>query len=96
MTDERKGIRRSEDNDVAQRITQLETNQQKILDVMLGPEDTWGVRQTEQGTVYKVERIDNTLRNGGVRIRLPAGAWAAIVIAIIAGIFQVAAALAGS
>ncbi len=93
MTDERKEIRRSEDNDVALRILKLEQNQDRFLDVLLGPEDTWGKRQTEKGLVHKVDRIDKTISNGGVRVKLPMGVWVAISVAIIAGVFQVVAAL---
>ena len=94
MTDERRnGIRRSEDNNVALRIEKLEANQDRFLDVLLGAEDTWGKRQTETGLVHKVDRIDKTLSNGGVRIKLPGAVWVAIGVAIIAGVFQVIAAL---
>lgn len=93
--DKRETVRRSEDNDVALRIETLETNQSKFLDVLLGPEDQWGVRRNEDGLVHKVDRIDRTLRNGGVRIKLPVGVWVAISVAIIAGSFQVLAAVVG-
>jgi len=94
MTDERReAVRRSEDNDVALRVAQLEENQAKFFDVLLGPEDAWGVRQSEQGMVHKVDRIDETLTNGGVKVRLPVAVWVAVVAAIIAGLFQVVAAL---
>ena len=100
MTDERREeIRRSEDNNVALRITQLEQGQDRILDVLMGPEqlrmDGTKKRVKEDGLVNKVENTDNRLANGGIKIKLPIGAWFAIFIAVIAGLFQIGAALVG-
>lgn len=92
MTDERKEIRRSEDNDVALRITNLEANQAKFFDVLLGPEDAWGMRQSEKGMVHTLDRIDTTLRNGGIKVRLPAGLWV-LLAAITTGLFGVGIAI---
>lgn len=52
--------------------------------------------QTVQTDLSKgIKEIKEGLANGGIKIRLPAAAWIAITIAIIAGVFQVAAAWVG-
>ena len=43
----------------------------------------------------KIVAIEDSLTNGGIRIRLPVAAWIAIGVAVITGIFQVVAAVAG-
>ena len=93
MTDEkRETTRRLEDQEVIERIVNLESNQDKFMDVLLGPEDAWGVRKSDKGLVGKVERIDHTLTNGGVRVKLPAGLWV-LLAAITTGLFGVGIAL---
>lgn len=80
MTDDRReDVRRLEDQDLATRIDNVEGTVAKLLDVLLGAEDTWGVRQHQKGLVHKVERIDDRLTNGGVRVRLPAGLWVLLI-----------------
>ncbi len=80
MTDDRReDVRRLEDQDLATRIEHLEATQAKTLDVLLGAEDTWGVRQRKAGLVYKVEQIDDRLTNGGVRVKLPGGLWVLLI-----------------
>ena len=70
------------------RIEHLEATQAKTLDVLLGAEDTWGIRQERKGLVWKVDSIRKQLSNGGVRVRLPVGAWA-LLIAITSGLFAI-------
>ena len=94
MTDEgrREDTRRSEDIEVALRVDQLEQNQEKFFDVLLGPKDRWGERETEKGMEAIVQRIDRTLSNGGVRVKLPPGLWL-LLAAITTGLFGVGIAL---
>ena len=93
MTDERRnGIRRAEDNDIAARIVKLEENQDRFLDVLLGPEDTWGKRQERKGLVWKVDSIKTQLSNGGVRVKLPAGLWV-LLVALTSGLAGIGIAL---
>jgi hypothetical protein len=47
------------------------------------------------GLISEVESLTKAMRNGGLKIKLPPAAWAAIVVAIITGIFNVVAALVG-
>lgn len=47
------------------------------------------------GLISEVQAITKAMGNGGVKVKLPPAAWAAIVVAIITGIFNVGAALAG-
>src|SRR5690606_32981517 len=47
------------------------------------------------GLISEVEALTKAMRNGGLKIKLPPAAWAAIVVAIITGIFNIGAALAG-
>ncbi len=80
MTDDRReDVRRLEDQDLATRIVELEATQAKTLDVLLGAEDTWGVRKSHKGLVYKVDEIKSQLSNGGVRVKLPAGLWVLLI-----------------
>jgi len=89
MTDRRDLERRIEDEALAGKVA-------RIIDVLMGPLDELSNgRKTEEGLVAKVEKIDSRLTNGGVKIRLPAAAWAAIGVAIIAGAAQVIAAIVG-
>ena len=86
MTDDRReDVRRLEDQDLATRIEHLEATQAKTLDVLLGAEDTWGVRQHRKGLVHKVDSIKDQLSNGGVRVKLPVGLWG-LLIAITSGL----------
>ena len=81
MTDDRReDVRRLEDQEISTRIEHLEATQAKTLDVLLGAEDTWGVRQERKGLVYKVDSIKNQLSNGGVRVKLPAGLWGLLIV----------------
>jgi len=47
------------------------------------------------GLISEVQAITKAMGNGGVKVKLPPAAWAAIVVAIITGIFNIGAALAG-
>jgi hypothetical protein len=108
MTDERReDVRRSEDQSMTDRIETLEANQARFIDALLGPPkvgavgvsyDVAGdvVRDKPLGIEYKVEFLYKAAKNGGLRVRLPKGAWAAIIAAIVAGIFQIVAALVSS
>jgi hypothetical protein len=97
MTDDdrREDVRRLEDKEVAARIRELEITQEKTLDVMLGPLDAWGVRQSRKGLVHKVDSIKAQLSNGGVRVRLPVGLWA-LLITMTSGMAGIAIALINS
>ena len=86
MTDDRReDVRRLEDQEISTRIEHLEATQAKTLDVLLGAEDTWGVRQHRKGLVHKVDSIKDQLSNGGVRVKLPVGLWG-LLIAITSGL----------
>ncbi len=83
-----------------ERLLKLE---QVFYDTMLGPEDALGQRVGELGMKYRVDTTSDKVdymyekfTNGGIRVQLPRGAWVAIVVAIIAGVFQVVAALASA
>lgn len=42
-----------------------------------------------------ISAIKETLGNGGIKIKIPPGAWVAIIVAIITGLFNIAAVFAG-
>ena len=93
MTDEqRETTRRSEDQEVALKVEKLEENQEKVFDVLIGPKDTWGVRDKEKGLQGTVTRIDETISNGGIRVKLPPGLWV-LLAAITTGLFGVGVAI---
>lgn len=83
-------------NDLEQRTTNLEADRDRLFDALLGQRvqkvDGSVVRDTEAGIEHKVDYVYQKVSNGGVRVKLPVGAWVAIVVAIIAGVFQVLAA----
>ena len=59
MTDDnRKDVRRLEDQEMALEMENLKKTQAKTLDVLLGAEDAWGVRKSKDGLVHKVESIE--------------------------------------
>ena len=96
MTDEqREATRRLEDQEVALRVEKLEENQEKVFDVLIGPKDTWGVRDKEKGLQGTVTRIDETISNGGIRVKLPPGLWG-LLVAIAGAIGGIAIALINS
>ena len=47
------------------------------------------------GVLQEIRDINKVIANGGVRIKLPVGVWAAITVAVISGVFTVAAAVIG-
>ena len=47
------------------------------------------------GLISEVQAITKAMGNGGVKVKLPAAAWAAIIVAIITGIFNIGSALVG-
>jgi len=71
---------------------EIQASQSRIYDVLMGPEllqpDGSLIRDTDQGLVAKVDRIDHTLTNGGVRVKLPPGLWV-LLAAITTGMFGV-------
>lgn len=79
---------------------ELETQVEELATAVMGPKQSTfagGGRREEDGLVHKVEILVDKLSStgNGVRVSLPAGAWVAIIVAIIAGVAQVAAAIAG-
>jgi hypothetical protein len=78
----------------------------QIIDILEGPEvrQPFGQPSTRtDGLVDQVESlkqlvagIRDTLANGGIRVKLPVGAWVAILVAVIAAIAQVWSAFAVS
>lgn len=52
-----------------------------------------GAIERQGGLIAEVAALTKKLSNGGINIKLPVGAWVAIVVAIIAGVFQVIAAI---
>ena len=108
MTDRRETVNRSEEqlpDDV--RIDELERNQGLVNDKILGPKeldqdgkpildlDGAPIRRTKEGMDHKVNWMYGEMSNGGIRIKLPPGAWVAIIVAIVTGLFNIAAAVAG-
>jgi hypothetical protein len=99
------GIARLDAGLANHRHTQLEKNVNQIIDVLEGaavPQlfDQPAVRN--DGLVDKVDTlvsdmatVKDALGNGGVKVRLPVGAWVAIVVAVVAGVSQIIAAIAG-
>lgn len=79
---------------------QLKANQDRIMEALLGPQrlqmDGSRRRDSEQGMIYKVDFMYEKFSNGGMRVKLPVGAWIAILVAIIAGAAQVVAAFVTS
>lgn len=47
------------------------------------------------GLISEVEALAKAMTQSGVKVKLPPAAWAAIIVAIITGIFNIGAALAG-
>ncbi len=74
----------------------LKAGQARTYDVLMGPEvlqmDGTTKRDKKQGLMGKVEKIDNTLSNGGVRVKLPPGLWV-LLATITTGLFGVGIAL---
>lgn len=50
----------------------------------------------EGGLINEVAQLTKKLSNGGIRIKIPVMAWAAIIAAIIAGLFNVWASVVGT
>ena len=70
----------------------LQEGQVRIYDVLMGPnvEQMDGTlrRDKKNSLVGKVEKIDSTLSNGGVRVKLPPGLWVllATITTVLGGI----------
>lgn len=69
----------------------VDSNWEDLTDMLEGKKVTHlgGVQQREGGLLADIDTIKKQLANGGVRIRLPAMAWGAIWVALIAGVFQI-------
>jgi len=50
----------------------------------------------EGGLIAEVSELNRSMRNGGVKIKVPPAVWVAIVVAIITGMFNVWAAFVSS
>lgn len=50
----------------------------------------------EGGLISEVAQLSKAMANGGLRIKIPVMGWIAIIVAIIAGVFNVWAALVAS
>lgn len=82
----------------------LESNQERIITLLTGDKgNALAGRQASPGLLANVNTltsdvdwIKGEISAHGVKVRLPMGAWVAIWAAIIAGMFQVVAALVGS
>lgn len=82
----------------------LESNQEKIITLLTGDKGNAlagraaspGLLSNVNTLTSDVEWIKGEISGSGVKVRLPMGAWAAIWVAIIAGLFQVLSALVGS
>jgi len=68
-----------------------------LLEILEGPEVKRldGSTKRSGGVLDDLSDIKHQLSNGGVKIKLPAGVWAAIGVAIVSGMFTVAAAVIG-
>ncbi len=68
----------------------------RILDVLMGPEveqmDGTKRRDESLGLVAKVDRIDNRLVNGGVKVKIPPGMWV-LMAGIVGGLATLIAAM---
>lgn len=69
----------------------------ELMDVLEGPQVKHldGTVVRTGGVLDQINQIDKRLSNGGIKIKIPAGAWIAIVVAVIAGLFQIGTALVG-
>ena len=105
MTDEqRETVRWSKDRDDVQRIDDLEANQERFFTTLLGSKrtdrqgkvledlDGSALRNEEEGMKHKLDFVYDKMANGGIRITLPAGAWA-FLVTIVTGIFGLIVAL---
>ena len=66
-----------------------------VLDALLGSQHRQidgSIIRNDDGLITRVTKIEQKLDNGGVAIKLPWAAWAAIWVAIISGVAQVVAA----
>jgi len=68
-----------------------------LIEILEGPEIRRLDGSTERtgGVLDDLSDIKHQLSNGGVRIKLPVGVWAAISVAIVSGLFTVVAAVVG-
>lgn len=82
----------------------LERNQEQIIRLLTGEKgNPLKGKKPSRGLVASVEMltddvdwIKSEIADKGIKVQLPAGAWAAIWVAIIAGVFQVFSALVSS
>ena len=84
-----------------ERFNEFETHANErwdqLLHILEGPEIRHldGTVERVGGVLNEVRDIKTVLANGGVKIKLPVGVWAAIVVAVVSGMFTVAAAVIG-
>jgi len=88
-------------NEHIDRFNAFETDANKrwdqLLHILEGPEIRHldGSVERVGGVLQEIRDINKVIANGGVRIKLPVGVWAAITVAVISGVFTVAAAVIG-
>ncbi len=66
-----------------------------LLDILEGPEQRSldGSVERSGGVLEDIGDIKHQLSNGGVKVRLPVGVWAALILAVVGGAFTIIAAL---
>jgi len=88
-------------DDHIERFEKFETHANErwdqLLHILEGPEIRHldGSVERDGGVLKEVRDINAIIANGGVRIKLPVGVWAAITVAVISGLFTIAAAVIG-
>lgn len=77
----------------------LEYNIEELAGALLGPPRSalaGGGREESEGLAYQVKDINRKLSNGGIRIKLPWGVWAAVIAAVSGIVIQLIATLGGA
>jgi hypothetical protein len=85
-----------DDRTLAERVGKLEESQKAVHDALLGTPELQmdgTVVRLEDGLVSQMGQIQKQLSNGGVKVKIPKSVWAAIMAAIISGVFQVVTAV---
>ena len=84
-----------------QRFDKFETHANErwdqLLHILEGPEIRHldGSIERSGGLLDEIKDINAVIANGGVRIKLPPAVWGAIGVAVISGLFTIAAAVIG-
>jgi hypothetical protein len=81
-----------DDRTLAERVGKLEESQKAVHDALLGTPELQmdgTVVRLEDGLVSQMGQIQKQLSNGGVKVKIPKSVWAAILAAIISGVFQI-------